>query len=81
MTVRVQKVQTIADRVKMNPREAARQANDAFKATQESTSAVQENCQKNLRVSFTKDGSRRVVEAKKQVVENVTHRYMLRSRC
>ncbi len=77
------RVQTIADRVKMNPREAAMRANDALMPTQESTPVVQgkEMYQKVMRVCVNTDGSHRVVESKKQVVETGTHRYMLRSRC
>jgi hypothetical protein len=83
MPVRMQKVQTIADRVKMNPREAAKHANESFMSYQESTPVVQgkEVNQKSMRVCVNTDGSRSVYESKKQVVESVTHRYMLRSRC
>lgn len=60
MYLRSQKetMQTVADRVKLNPRAAAKEANQLLVA-----STVQE----------------KAVVVKKQVVEPVYHRYMLRS--
>ncbi len=82
MQTQNQTMQTVADRVKMNPRVAAVQANEALMSNMDCKNSVQgkEVYQTVMRVCVNvENSSRRVVEVKKQVVEPSNHRYMLRS--